>query len=293
MALQTIQSNLKTNTKDYNRFSYFLNGIDVTQQNLQGFDPYIQGTSRIFMYTPPFFMTEGFPEQSRVFKSIIETGYTRVDGISDLTVDFVEFEGGFAGQKFANVSLVHDDTDTITITVYEQSGSPVREFLDTWVTGVRDPRSGVATYHGVMLLHGETYPEATVVNAAGGTVAKVPYGEKYHTAEFVYYDLEPTMQYLEYACMLAHCFPTKVPKSHLNYEHGVRDNVSFDIEFRTTKYESSYINQVAEWYRQVDLIKFSYLDFQPDITQDEVNSSYVLQMTGEGSGLTGTGGVTF
>ena len=60
MALQTIQSNLKTNTKDYNKFSYFLQGIDVTQQNLNGFDPYIQGTSRIFLYTPPFFMTEGF-----------------------------------------------------------------------------------------------------------------------------------------------------------------------------------------------------------------------------------------
>ena len=132
MALQTIQSNIKTNTKDYNKFSYFLQGIDVTQQNLSGFDPYIQGTTRIFMYTPPFFMTEGFPEQTRVFKSIIETGYTRVDGIADLSVDFVEFEGGFAGQRFSNVSLVHDDTDTFTITVYEQSGSPVREFLDTW-----------------------------------------------------------------------------------------------------------------------------------------------------------------
>lgn len=285
MALQTIQSNLKQNTKDYNKFSYFLNGIDVTQQNLSGFDPYIQGTSRIFMYTPPFFMTEGFPDQTRVFKSIVETGYTRVDGIADLTVDFVEFEGGFAGQKFSNVSLVRDDTDTFTITVYEQSGSPVREFLDTWVTGVRDPRSGVATYHGIMLEHGESYPAATTVNAAGQTVSKVPYGEKYHTAEFIYYDLTPNMQDLEYACMLAHCFPTKVPKSHLNYEHGVRDNVSMDIELRTTKYESSYINQIAEWYRQVDKIKFSYLDFTPNITQDEVNSSYQLQLDGSGSGL--------
>lgn len=285
MGLQTIQSNLKTNTKDYNRFSYFLNGIDVTQQNLNGFDPYIQGTARIFLYTPPFFMAEGFPEQSRVFKSIVETGYTRVDGINDLSVDFVEFEGGFAGQKFANVSLVRDDTDTITISVYEQSGSPVREFLDTWVTGTRDPRSGVATYHGVMLKHGEVYPTATVVNAAGATIAKVPYGEKYHTAEFVYYDLDPTMQDLEYACMLAHCFPTKVQKSHLNYEKGVRDNVPMDIEMRTTKYESSYINQIAEWYRQVDNIKFSYIDFRPGITQEDVNASYVLQMTGEGSGI--------
>lgn len=286
MALKTIQNGIKSNTKDYNKFSYFLSGIDVTQQNLAGFDPYIQGTSRIFLYTPPFFMEQGFPTQTTVFKSIVETGYTRVDGIADLTVDFVEFEGGFAGQKFSNVSLVRDDTDTFTITVYEQSGSPVREFLDTWVTGVRDPRSGVAHYHGLLLEHGEVYPTATVINADGAQVPKVPYGEKYHTAEFIYYDLTPDMQDIEYGCMLAHCFPTKVPKSHLNFEHGVRDNVSLEIELRTTKYESSYINQICEWYRQIDKLKWSYLSFNPGITQEEVNSSYKLQLgDGAGSGL--------
>lgn len=288
MALKTIQSNLKQNQKDFNRFSYFLGGIDVTQQNLDGFDPYIQGTARIFMYTPPFFMSQGFPTQTRVVKSMIETGYTRVDGIADISVEFVEFEGGFNGQKFANVSMVHDDTDTFTITLYEQSGSPVREFLDTWVTGTGDPRSGVPHYHGIMLQHGEVYPDAKANNADGAQVSKVPYGEKYHTAEFIYYTLTPNFQDLEYVCMLAHCFPTKVPKSHLNYEAGVRDKVAIDIEMRTSKYESTYINQIGEWYRQVDKIKFSYLDFTPGITQDDVNAAYHLQLADSAnSGLAG------
>ena len=281
MSLQTLQSNIKSNHRNYNSFSYFLQGIDVTQQNLEGFDPYIQGTSRLFMYTNPFFMQEGFPDQTTAFKSILETGYTRVAGINDISVDFVEFEGGFAGQKFSNVSLTRDDTDTITITVYEQSGSPVREFLETWVTGVRDPRSGVAHYHGMMLQHGEEYPDAKTTNAAGQNVSKVPYGEKFHTAEFIYYNTTPNMQDIEYGCMLAHAFPTKVPKAHLNYEKGVRDNVPMDIEMRVTKYESTYINQICEWYRQVDLIKYSYLDFDPGITQNDVNSSYSLNLTGQ------------
>lgn len=278
MSLQTIQSNIKNNPKNYNSFSYFLGGIDVTQQNLDGFNPYIQGTSRIFMYTCPYFMEWGFPAQTESFKSIIETGYTRIDGIGDISVDFVDFEGGFAAQKFSNVSLSRDDTDTITITVYEQTGSPVREFLDTWVTGVRDPRSGVAHYHGMLLQHGEVYPQATVENANKARVPKVPYGEKYHTAEFIYYTLTPDMQDIEYACMLAHAFPTKVPKNHLNFEKGVRDNVPMDIEFRVTKYESSYINQIAEWHRQIDNIKYSYLDFDPGISQNDVSSAYHLNL---------------
>ena len=39
MSLQTLQSNIKSNHRNYNSFSYFLQGIDVTQQNLEGFDP--------------------------------------------------------------------------------------------------------------------------------------------------------------------------------------------------------------------------------------------------------------
>ena len=67
----------------------------------------------------------------------------------------------------------------------------------------------------------------------------------------------------------------------------MRDNVSMDIEMRTTKYESAYINQVAEWYRQIDKLKFSYLDFDPGITQEQVDSSYQLQLDGSGSGIAG------
>jgi len=260
MAGRTIQTGLKTNNKEYNNFSYFLGGIDVTHQNLDQFDPYIQGVSRIFMFRAPYFMEKKFPEKTRSFKSYLETGYTRVDGIADIEASFVEFEGGFSGQTFSNVSLSRDATDTITISVYEQSGSPIREYLDTWITGVRDPRSGIAHYHGAI------------------EDGSVKYGEINHTAEFIYYTLDPTGQNIEYACLLAHAFPTRVPKSHLNYEKGNRENVLMDLEFRVTKYESQYINQVAKWYLAKDLIKYNYIDFNPNITQDDVNSAYALNL---------------
>ena len=61
----TIQSGIKQNTKNYKDFSYFLGGIDVTQQNLEQFTPYIQGVSRIFMYQPPIFMNAQYPRRQR------------------------------------------------------------------------------------------------------------------------------------------------------------------------------------------------------------------------------------
>ena len=141
----TIQSNIKSNTKSFDKFGYFLGGIDVTHQNLDQFTPYIRGVSRIFLHKPPAFMLERYPDMTRRFKTYLESAYTSVDGLADISVDFTDFEGGFAGQRFSTVSLARDETESITIQLYELSGSPVREYLDTWVTGVRDPRSVLHT----------------------------------------------------------------------------------------------------------------------------------------------------
>lgn len=248
----TIQTQLKGNEKSYKDFSYFLGGIDVTHQNLHLFDPYIQGVSRLFMHKAPIFMDKQYNDETKRFREYFETGYTRVDGIADISVDFVDFEGGFNGDKFSNVSQARDDTDTVTVSLYEQTGSPVREFIETWVTGVRDIRSGIAHYHGGIGQNG------------------VEYGEKFHTAEFVYFTLEPTAQVLEYSCLFAHCFPTKVPKGHLNFEKGNRENVLMDLDFKTKKYESPAINSVGWSYLAASKVEYNYLRFTPNIKHEDV-----------------------
>lgn len=255
MANNTIQSGIRQNRKDYSQFSYWLGGINVTQENLDDFTPYIQGVSRIFLYTPPFFMDKMYRTETKQFKSLVETGYTRIDGISDISVEFVDFEGGFNGDKFSTVSQAKDDTDTLTISAYEQTGRPIGEFLETWVTGTRDIRTGVAHYH------------------SGIQQGTVEYGEKRHTAEFVYETLDPTALNPEYVCLFACSFPTKVPKSHLNYEKGTRDNALMDMEFRTKKYESVAINQVGVWYLKKSTVDYNYLDFNPHISQEQVNAA--------------------
>ena len=246
---------LRMNRKNYSNFAYFLSGIDVTQQNLDMMTPYVPGISRLFMHRTPLFMEKGFPEMTANFKSYIETGYKSVQGIGDLSADFIDIDGGCAAQKISNSSLVRDDTDEITVELYEQTGSPVREFIETWMTGVRDPRSGVAHYHGMLAEPGQE------TNAEGDIIE---YSEKNHTCEFIYIDLDPTARFIEYACMFAHCFPTKVPKSHLNYSSGNRGEVLMDVSFKVTKYEGRYINDIAAWYLAQDKLTYNYLEFNPN-----------------------------
>jgi len=250
----TIQSGIKRNIKDYKNFCYWLNGVDVTDQNLDQFTPYIKGVARLFLYKPAPFLLDVFKDETSRFKSLIESGYTRIDGIQDTNVETVEFEGGFNGQKFRNISLASNDTDTITISVYEQTGSPLREYIDAWVTGMRDQRSGIAHYHGAL-------------------DSNTSYGEKNHTAEFIYCTMDPTGRYIEYACMFAHAFPTKVPKSHLNYESRDRGNVLMDLEFAVQLYESPAINAIANYCLANSQVEYNYLKFTPNIPNAiDVNS---------------------
>ena len=251
---RTIQTNAKSNMKNFQNFSYFLGGIDDTHQNLDKFTPYIPGVSRIFLYKKPHYMNVMYPNRSNNFKTFMEAGYTSIQGIGDMSTEFTEFEGGFAAQKFSTVQSVSESSDTLSISVYELTGSPIREYLDTWITGVRDPRSGIAHYHGA-------------IKANPG----VTYGEINHTAEWIYTTMDPTGLDLEYTCMWAHSFPGNVPKSHLNYSSGERDKVSMELEFRSTKYESPAINTVGDWYLQASQVEYNYLYFNPNITRANVN----------------------
>lgn len=240
---------LRKNTKNYDSFKYFLEGIDATDQNLDQMTPYIQGISRLYFHKTPYFMHHLFPKLTDNFRSYLETGFKSISGIGDLQAQEATIEGGWANQKLDNISMVTDDTTQVEIALYEQTGSPVREFLETWLTGVRDPRSGVAHYHGAVM---------TPENEDG-----VPYGEKNHTGEFIYVALDPTAEYIEYACLLAHVWPKNVQKSHLNYQSGERAPAEMQCTFSCIKYEGKYINDIAAFYIAHSNLVYNYLDFNP------------------------------
>ena len=278
---------MKKNTKDYRTLSYFIAGIDVTDQNLDQLTPYIPGIARLFMHKEPVFMQVAFPTETDNFKSYIETGYKSISGIEDLNATAESIQGGWANQSYEVLTSVEDQTNTLTIGLYEQTGSPVREFLELWLTGIRDPRSGVAHYHGVVETPDRgtgtdqmpdygTYANMASFNGkiddngliTGGRQFYVPYCERNHTAEFVYYDLDPTAHYIEYACMFAHAFPKSVKKDHLNYSSGERSPVEMSVDFSVAKYESRYINDLAIHYLIKDQLEYNYLNFNPFYKQE-------------------------
>lgn len=251
--MKSIQQNIKQNTKDFGEYGLWMGGLDISSKNIDQFDPLRTGFVRLFIIRTPEFMRRMDPDATRRFKHLVEMGFTRVDGIGDKTMDTEDIQGGYTGSKFQIPSVVHDDMDTLTITVQEFSGSPVREYIDTWMTGISDPLTGLSHYHGVL---SDT----------------CPFKASNHTMEMIFVSTDPTGNDIEYACMLCNMMPKSVKVSHFNYESGSHPAVQVDLDFTATKYESPQINTVAAALLDKYKILRDYLDFNSGYTRDDVNA---------------------
>ena len=252
---KTIQLNIKSNKKDFAEYSLFMGGLDVTHRNIEYLDPLRTNFARIFIVQMPKFMEVKNKDAAKRFKHYVEMGFIGLDGIANTTMDTEEITGGYAGNRFKVPSIVKDETDTVTIKLYELTGSPVREFIDTWITGIADPLTGLAHYHGFI----------------SDTCS---FSAKNHTMEMFYVVTDPTGREdaIEYACMFANMFPTEVKKDHFNYESGSHPVVQLDVPFVANRYESPQINEIAHALLQKYRILRDYLNFHSGYTTSDISS---------------------
>lgn len=240
MSASTIQSNIKQHKGDeITNYALFLGGTNVTHDVLQCYDPLRTGYARLFMVRQPVFMTSGdgaLGDQFKKFKHILEYGFTSVSGIADINVEFNTITGGYVGKSFEIPNVAREDTTSFTVTVYEFSGSPVREVLHSWINGATDLLTGLTHFNG-----GVTQKAGTT-----GEIKKNDALQANQTAEFIYVNTDVTGTSVEYATLLANCFPRGINTSVFNAEAGQHNLVEMPIEFTCTAYQSTQINAVAQ-----------------------------------------------
>lgn len=253
----TIQTGIKSHTKDMTKYSLFMGGLDVTSKSLEIYDPLKTGYARIFMVKMPVFMKAVFAEKTKNFKHLLEYGFIGIDGIQNTSLEFEQVSGGYTGKSFEVATVAKDETQSITIKTYEFAGSPVREYLDAWISGISDPHTGIGHYHGAMDLK-----------------SPVKYSQVNHTAEAIYVLTDSTgrSDAIEYACLLTNMMPKSVKKDHLNYESGSHPTVQVDIEFTCTKYESTQINTIAKLLLDKYKVLNNYLDFNSGYDKAYIDS---------------------
>lgn len=142
--VQTLQSNIKKYNSDFiTNYSLFLGGLNATQKSLEQYDPLKTGYSRIFFVKMPVFMEKIMPNETKRFRHLLEYGFTTINGIGNTELEMEQMTGGYAARQFETPTVAKDQTQNITLQLYEFAGSPVREYLDMWISGISDPYTGL------------------------------------------------------------------------------------------------------------------------------------------------------
>ena len=249
---RSLQSNIKNNNKDLTKYSLFLGGLNVKAKALEQYDPLKTGYTRIFMVQMPKFMNKILPIATKNFKHMIEYGFKSIDGIQNLTMEYEAITGGYAGRSFEIPTILKDETNAITIKLQEMSGSPVREYIEMWLSGISDPHTGLCHYHGAL------DKDAATGNAGMEAI------QANQVAEMIYVSTDHTGREIEFACLLSNMIPKVVKRDHYNYESGTHNAVEYDVEFTCTMYTSPDVNEVAKLLLDKYKILTNYLDFKSD-----------------------------
>lgn len=258
--IRTNQTNIKSYEKDNRQFPLFLGGMNTTGKGLDAYDPLKNGYNRIFFTKMPLFMEKILEEKTKKMRHFLEYGFASIGGLGNLTMDFDQITGGYAGRQFDVATIAKDETTEITMKLYEYAGSPIREYIETWITGISDPLTGHAHYHGAM--------DASIVNPP------VPLSQANHTAEAFYVGTDPTGKSngIEYACLLTNMMPKGVSYDHFNFESGTHNVTQLDLSFTCVKYQSPQINTIAKALLDKYQLLRDSLDFNSNYTLDDINN---------------------
>ena len=249
---RSLQSNIKNNNKDLTKYSLFIGGLNVKAKALEQYNPLKTGYTRIFVVQMPKFMNRILPIASKNFKHMIEYGFKSIDGIQNLTMEYEAITGGYAGRSFEIPTILKDETNAITIKLQEMSGSPVREYIEMWLSGISDPHTGLCHYHGAL------DKDSATGNAGMEAI------QANQVAEMIYVSTDNTGREIEFACLLSNMIPKVVKRDHYNYESGTHNAVEYDVEFTCTMYTSPDVNNVAKLLLDKYKILTNYLDFKSD-----------------------------
>jgi len=214
---------------DYTATNLFTGVWNLSQENLDKFDPFIQGYAFFIWTKLPVFFEEAFKQQ---FKALTEKNLKSLSGISDMTLGDESLSIGFAGNEYPVATNITKENTSFSLSHYELQGSPIRELYDYWVRGIRDPETGLAHYHGKI------------------ESGDLEYSAKNHTGECLYVVTDPSGAVggstgIEYAAYFTNVFPLKIPMDHLNYSSGDHSSTEITIEFRGNYHAGKDINTFA------------------------------------------------
>lgn len=241
--------------KNYN----FFNGAYNTMQ--LEFDPLISGYAFFKWMKVPKWVEIAFPG----FRAMTEKNFLEGFSISDIELETNPITWGFAQNDYNVATNSKKGNTDFNIKHHEFSGSPIRNAYQYWITGIRDPETGIATYP---------------------RLSGLPYGAKNHTGEIIYITTRPDANNvdannIEFACYYTAVMPTKINLAQFAFTHGTHDLAQYEQSFKGCFHISPKVDELAKTILRDQVYGIRELgEFDPNEnageTSKDANSTFVM-----------------
>lgn len=195
--------------------------------NEQYYDPLLVGHAFIVWTRFPSWVEKEYPN----FKMLTQKNFAGIDGLTDIELNSAGNTEGFSQNEYHIAQNLNGKPNTFNLKHLEYSGSPIKNGYQHWVSGVRDPRTGIATY-----------PKQY----------QLDYSAKNHTAELMYIVTRPDAnnyadkKIIEFACYWTAVFPKKIPIGHFNYTKATQTTpIEIDMPFSGVFHIGAKIDEAA------------------------------------------------
>lgn len=209
--------------------------------NLKQFDLFESGYSFLTVVSVPRYMQLLAAQDTKIkniqdgFVHILENEFRGLDGIPDIQADAGTINNGVNEIQLIN-NVTMDTSIQVSMSFYERSGSLITNYLNYYLTGIKDPYSKAKTYHGLV----------------GNSVTDP--GPDYEVFTFLYYVTDNTMRNVEKAYLLANAQPTIAPNGTLYApQRGTHEFQEIQLTFNCFPIVGDQVSKYAAMMLQNDL----------------------------------------
>ena len=230
----TTISSMFVNTKDFKDVTTYrlMRGVPDFGSLVQ-FNPYETGYAAFIICQMPKFLEllakydANYNKLVSNWAHIIEYEFKSFDGLEALSADTIQL-----GDDMNSINVISkvnmQAASEFSLTYDEKSGSPLTKFAKLYLTGIKDPRTQVKTYHG--LIHSN----------------KMEPGFENEVFTFLFITTDNTMREVENAVLLIGCQLNSADLDMYNYTKGDIAKREVTVKFSGYPVQSSYIDKAAK-----------------------------------------------
>ena len=202
--------------------------------NLKQYDLYESGYPFLIVVDYPRFL-EKLKHKNDTYRALIENyihileyEFRGLDGLDNITADTSELTNGINTLNL--ITKVNEQSNgSFTMRYTEKSGSVITRVHKLYLTGIKDSRTQLKTYHGLIDTGAITNP-----------------GFHNEVFTFLYFVTDNTGSKIETAYLIIAAQPTTAEISIYNSEKGTVEFKELSVEFNGFPYTSAKVNKAAK-----------------------------------------------